>query len=75
MKETQITFAEIEPSFYGPGKEMDECIIVSNDTKGELIRITPRGEVIAPSLEKASEAGRVFVDAVRSVLKQSPLNN
>lgn len=31
----------------------------------ELVRITNEGEVIAPSLEAASEAGRVFVEAMR----------
>lgn len=31
----------------------------------EVLRITPEGEVIAPSLEDASEAGRVFVESIR----------
>jgi hypothetical protein len=35
----------------------------------ELLRITPEAEVIAPSLEAASEAGRVFVESVRHHLK------
>jgi hypothetical protein len=38
---------------------------------GELLRITPTGEVIAPSLEAASEAGRVFVDSIRHHLQPS----
>ena len=33
---------------------------------GELLRITAEGDVIAKSLEDASEAGRVFVEAVRN---------
>jgi hypothetical protein len=34
----------------------------------ELLRITHAGEVIAPSLEAASEAGRVFVESMRGCL-------
>jgi hypothetical protein len=42
-------------------------VIASADR--ELLRITPEAEVIAPSLEAASEAGRVFVESVRHHLK------
>ena len=43
--------------------------IVVCGERGELLRITPQGEVIAPSLEAASEAGRVFVESIRHHLK------
>jgi hypothetical protein len=42
-----------------------DIIKISNSSNQELLRITPSGEVIAPSLEAASEAGRVFVDSLR----------
>lgn len=69
----QTTFGEIEPSFIGPGKEDDGCIVVSNEIVGELLRITPQKEVISPSIEHASEAGRAFVAAIRSALAQQDL--
>jgi hypothetical protein len=72
MNEKQMTFAEIEPSFIGEGKDMDDCIVVAN-SGNELIRITPTGDVFAPTLEAASEAGRVFVDAIRNQLKIRPI--
>ena len=68
-----MTFAEIEPSFIGDGMEIDNCIIVRNEAIGELLRITPNGEVIAPTLESAGEAGRIFVEAIRGQLKELPL--
>ena len=34
----------------------------------ELLRINSDGEVIAPDLESANEAGRVFVDSIRTYL-------
>lgn len=37
----------------------------------EVLRITPDGEVIAPSLEAASEAGRVFCESVREYIEQA----
>lgn len=36
-----------------------------------LLTISPDGTVDAPSLEAASEAGRVFVDSIRQYLKAS----
>jgi hypothetical protein len=69
--EKQMKFAEIEPSFIGEGKDMDDCLVVANSSM-ELIRITPTGEVIAPTLESASEAGRVFVRAIREWLAKQP---
>jgi hypothetical protein len=70
----QLAFAEIEPSFAGEGKGLDDLIVVSNVQSGELLRILPNGEVVAPSIEAASEAGRVFVEAIRANLTQIPLS-
>lgn len=40
-------------------------ILFVRSANAELLRITPSGEVIAPSLEAASEAGRVFAESLR----------
>jgi hypothetical protein len=42
-----------------------DIIKISNSSNIELLRITPSGEVIAPNLEAASEAGRVFVESLK----------
>lgn len=70
----QRNFGELDHSFIGPGKiDSDYDLIVSNETR-EILRITPDGRVIAPSLEDASEAGRIFVESIRTNLSQIHLN-
>jgi len=38
---------------------------LSSEESKELLRILPNGEVIAPDLESASEAGRLFIESLR----------
>jgi hypothetical protein len=45
-----------------------DILVIHPFGKTELLRITKEGEVIAPSLEAASEAGRVFIEAMRGHL-------
>ena len=73
--ETQLTFARLEDSFVGEGKlsEGNEIITITAGTGRELLRIMPSGEVIAPDLESASEAGRVFVEGIRTYLCDFPI--
>ena len=68
-----MTFIEIEPSFAGPGKVEENCIVISNEVSGELLRILPTGEVFAPKIELVSEAGHLFIEAIRKNLKDNPL--
>lgn len=73
--EQQRTFDEIEPSFSGAGKTYEDVLIVSCAGKGELIRIHPDGTVWAPSIEAASEAGRVFINTIREALKDQAVKH
>ncbi len=43
-------------------------IMINAEDNRELLRIENDGSVIAPSLEAASEAGKVFVDSIRKCL-------
>ena len=43
-------------------------ILTIRNPSSELLRITPEGTVIAPNMEAASEAGRVFVESIRQSL-------
>lgn len=49
------------------GYEPGALVIASNGAA--LLTIRPDGTVTAPTLEAASEAGRLFVDSVRQHLK------
>jgi hypothetical protein len=51
-----------------------DMIKILNSANEELLRITPSGEVIAPSLEAASKAGRVFVDSIRHYIDELKIN-
>lgn len=72
--ETQLTFGHLHDSFSGEGKLTDETIVTINGPGSvELLRILPSGTVIAPNLESASEAGKVFVEAIRGHLANFPI--
>jgi hypothetical protein len=77
--ETQTEFKDIEHSFnpinFSPittlsvgGIITDAALSFTNANK-ELLRIEKNGNVIAPDLESASEAGRIFVQTIREQLK------
>jgi len=74
--ETQTEFKDIEPSFnpinFSPlsvGTQITDSVLDFNVGGKEILRIERNGNVIAPDLESASEAGRVFVQAIREQLK------
>jgi|LakMenE18May11ns_1017448.scaffolds.fasta_scaffold8417463_1 hypothetical protein len=73
--ETQTEFKDIEPSFnpisFSPlsvGTQITDAVLTFNVENKEILRIERNGNVIAPDLESASEAGRVFVQTVRDQL-------
>lgn len=75
--ETQTEFKDIEPSFnpisfsplsVGTGTQITDSVLDFNVGGKEILRIERNGNVIAPDLESASEAGRVFVQTVRDQL-------
>jgi hypothetical protein len=76
--ETQTEFKDIEPSFnpisFSPlsellvGTQITDSVLDFNVGGKEILRIERNGNVIAPDLESASEAGRVFVQTVRDQL-------
>jgi hypothetical protein len=73
--ETQTEFKDIEPSFnlisFSPlsvGTQITDSVLDFNVGGKEILRIERNGNVIAPDLESASEAGRVFVQAIREQL-------
>ena len=74
--ETQTEFKDIEPSF-NPMNLLSvssgtisstDAVLTFNVENKELLRIERNGNVVAPDLESASEAGRVFVQTVRDQL-------
>lgn len=77
--ETQTEFKDIEPSFnpinFSPITRLSVSGIITydaltfTDANKELLRIEKNGNVIAPDLESASEAGRIFVQTIREQLK------
>lgn len=75
--ETQTEFKDIEPSFnpINPLSVSSDSIVTTNAVltfnvaDKELLRIERNGDVIAPDLESASEAGRVFIQTIREQLK------
>jgi hypothetical protein len=72
--ETQMEFSEIEPSFSPTanfltvGGIITDAALTFSQCNRELLRIEKDGTVIAPDLESASEAGKVFVQAIREQL-------
>jgi hypothetical protein len=76
IMETQTEFKDIEPSFNPINFSTLSPLWVStlgnesafNVENKELLRINKNGNVIAPDLESASEAGRIFVQTVRAQL-------
>lgn len=75
--ETQMEFSEIEPSFNqinllsvssGVISSYDAIVIFNAGDNRELLRIQKDGTVIAPDLESASAAGKLFVHAIREQL-------
>lgn len=74
--ETQTEFKDIEPSFnlisFSPlsvGTQITDAVLTFNVENKEILRIERNGNVIAPDLESASEAGRVFIETIRKELK------
>jgi hypothetical protein len=77
--ETQTEFKDIEPSFnpinFSPlsellvGTQITDPVLTFNVGNKEILRIERSGNVIAPDLESASEAGRVFIETIRKELK------
>ena len=78
--ETQMEFKDIEPSFNritlnslcvssGGILTTDAALAFNVGGNKELLRIEKNGDVIAPDLESASEAGRVFIESIRKELK------
>lgn len=75
--ETQTEFKDIEPSFnpinllcVSSGViSTTDAVLVFNVGDKEILRIERNGNVIAPDLESASEAGRVFIETIRKELK------
>ena len=73
-----MEFSEIEPSFNqinllsvssGVMSGYDAIVVTFNaGDNRELLRIQKDGTVIAPDLESASAAGKVFVQAIREQL-------
>ena len=73
-----MEFSEIEPSFNqinllsvssGVFSGYDAIVVTFNaENNRELLRIQKDGTVIAPDLESASEAGKVFVQTIREQL-------
>jgi hypothetical protein len=58
---------EAAPTFKDVNKE--EAALTFKNVNKELLRIEKDGTVIAPDLESASEAGRIFVQMIREQLK------
>jgi hypothetical protein len=51
-----------------PDKVPPVLVIVDQRRRRELLRITDIGQVLAPDLEAASEAGRIFIQSIRNNL-------
>jgi hypothetical protein len=77
--ETQMEFSEIEPSFNAIrigfisqvltlSEDYPSLTLTSVENNRTLLAIHNDGTVIAPDLESASEAGRVFVQSIREQL-------
>ena len=74
--ETQTEFSEIEPSFnpinllcVSSGViSTTDAVVTFNVGDKEILRIERNGDVIAPDLESASAAGKLFVQAIREQL-------
>lgn len=71
-----MEFREIEPSFnpinllcVSSGViSTTDAVATFNVGDKEILRIERNGDVIAPDVESASEAGKVFVQAIREQL-------
>ena len=71
-----MEFKDIEPSFnpinllavHSGAILPTDAVCTFNVGDKEILRIERSGEVIAPDLESASEAGKVFVQAIREQL-------
>lgn len=74
--ETQTEFKDIELSFNPINLLCVSSGVISTTDAGvtfnvgdkEILRIERNGDVIAPDLESASEAGRVFIQTIREQL-------
>ncbi len=72
-----MEFSEIEPSFnlinllavHSGAILTSDAVCTFNVGDKEILRIERSGEVIAPDLESASEAGKMFIEAIRKELK------
>ena len=74
--ETQTEFKDIEPSFnpinllavHSGAILPTDAVCTFNVGDKEILRIERSGEVIAPDLESASAAGKMFIETIRKEL-------